>query len=219
MDTDFWLERWREGRTNFHQSRITPPLVRYWPTLELEPGSLVLVPLCGKSLDMIWLAQQGFRVLGVELSQLAVEQFFAENDLKHTVHETAQGRHYVAGGIELICGDIFDLTAETLSSCTGVFDRAALIALPPEMRHRYVQHVYAGLAPDYRGLLITQDYPQEQMEGPPFSVRDDEVQALYAGHSEALILDRRDTLAKEPKFIERGLKQLDTVVYRLQRAR
>jgi len=219
MDTDFWLERWRKGRTNFHQSRITPPLVRYWPTLELERGSLVLVTLCGKSLDMIWLAQQGYRVLGVELSQLAVEQFFAENDLKPAVHETAQGRHYVAGDIEIICGDIFDLSAETLASCTGVFDRAALIALPPEMRARYVRHVFAGLAPDYRGLLITQDYPQEQMEGPPFSVGDEEVQAIFAGHSEAVILDRRDTLAKSPNFIERGLKQLDTVVYRLQRAR
>ena len=106
-------------------------------------------------------------------------------------------------------------TRSTLAECTGVYDRAALIALPPDMRERYVQHVYAQLSDRYRGLLLTLDYRQEQMDGPPFSVHDAEVLSLYSGHSDVEIIDRRDILAKEPKFAEKGLTQLDTVVYRL----
>src|SRR5690606_29941819 len=139
MDAQFWLDRWREGRTNFHQARVAPPLQKYWPALGLAPGSLVLVPLAGKSLDMLWLARQGLRVLGVELSPRAVEQCFAENGLRPQVRDSAQGRHYAAGDIELICGDIFDLDDATLAACAGVYDRAALVALPADMRGRYVR--------------------------------------------------------------------------------
>ncbi|HUH60370.1 MAG TPA: thiopurine S-methyltransferase [Candidimonas sp.] len=219
MDTDFWLERWREGRTPFHQQKVTPLLMKYWPTLGLPSGSLVLVPLCGKSLDMLWLADQGHRVLGVELSSLAVDQFFAENRLTPATHLSPLGKHYVDGRIEIICGDIFALDAATLSGCLGIYDRAALIALPESMRARYVRHVYGQLSPEYRGLLLTLEYPQDEMDGPPFSVADPEVQSLFASHSDATVIDRRDILEKEPKFIERGLKRLDTVVYDLKRKR
>ncbi|ARP77617.1 thiopurine S-methyltransferase [Bordetella genomosp. 6] len=217
MDADFWLDRWREGRTHFHQTRVTPLLQKYWPTLEVPAGSQVLVPLAGKSLDMVWLAGQGLRVLGVELSQLAVEQFFDENGLRPEVHESAQGRHYVAGNLELICGDVFALEDATLAACAGVYDRAALVALPGPMRKRYAREVYGRLGRGCRGILITLDYPQDQMEGPPFSVDDAEVQALYADHTEARLIDRRDILDKEPKFNQRGVARLDTLVYRLER--
>lgn len=219
MDPQFWLERWQENRTGFHQSRITPPLEKFWPSLELPRGSRILVPLCGKSLDMIWLAQQGHTVLGVELSELAVGQFFSENGLQAATHDSPLGRHYVSGPIEIIRGDIFDLDPVTLSKCTGVFDRAALIALPSTMRHDYVRHVYGQLADDYAGLLVTLDYPQSQMDGPPFSVDDPEVQALYAhARSQVQLLDRRGILDKEPKFMAQGVESLDSLVYRLQRA-
>ncbi|MFL9923984.1 thiopurine S-methyltransferase [Herbaspirillum lusitanum] len=219
MDADFWLQRWREGRTHFHQSRVTPLLQKYWPSLELPAGGRVLVPLCGKSLDMAWLAQQGFEVLGIELSQLAVEQFFAEADVQPTITQSAFGSHYVAGNIEIICGDIFALDRALLSTCVGVYDRAALVALPADMRERYVRHVYGQLSDQYRGVLITLDYPQQQMDGPPFSLADAEVQAIYAPHSTAQIIDRRDILDKEPKFLAAGVSRLDTVVYRLQASR
>jgi len=219
MEADFWLERWRDGRTNFHQTRVTPPLQRHWPALALPRGSRVLVPLCGKTLDMRWLADQGLRVLGVELSPIAVEQFFDEQQLRPDIHDSPAGKRYVAGDIEILCGDIFALDTQTLGGCRGVFDRAALIALPPDMRGPYVRHVYGQLPDDYEGLLITLDYLQAQMAGPPFSVDDAEVQALYGPHSVAQQIDRRDTLAKEPKFAERGLTRLDTLIYRLQRKR
>lgn len=215
MDADFWLERWREGQTHFHQTRVTPLLAKYWPTLKLPAGCKVLVPLSGKTLDMVWLAEQGHQVLGAELSALAVEQFFAENNLTPTVRDSDQGRYYAAGNIEIYCGDIFALDADVLGQCMGAYDRAALVALPAEMRERYVKHVYGQLSTDYRGLLITLDYDQRQMNGPPFSVQDDEVQAIFAGHSTATLIDRRDILEKEPKFKERGLTRLDTLVFQL----
>ncbi|MCI2807463.1 thiopurine S-methyltransferase [Eoetvoesiella caeni] len=215
MDANFWLERWREGRTGFHQDSVTPLLPRYWPSLSVAPGDLVLVPLCGKSKDMLWLAGQGHRVLGVELSPLAVRQFFSENHLQPKVHASALGEHYVAGDIEIICGDIFALDQATMAQCAGVYDRAALIALPRPMRPAYVEHVYARLPPPCRGLLITLDYPQDQMEGPPFSVGADEVQTLFSGQPKAHLLDRIETLSKEPHFKQRGLDRLDTLVYSL----
>lgn len=218
MEDNFWIERWREGQTHFHMERVTPLLQKYWPSLALPQGSRVLVPLCGKSLDMVWLAQQGHQVLGIELSPLAVEQFFKENHLEATVHETAMGTHHVADNIEIICGDIFQVSGDTFAACSGVYDRAALVALPQTMRARYVQHVYGQLADDYRGLLLTLDYDQNQMAGPPFAVDEAQVQTLYDGHSTATVLDQRDILEKEPKFAERGLTRLDTVVYRLGRA-
>ncbi|CUJ70807.1 MULTISPECIES: thiopurine S-methyltransferase [Achromobacter] len=215
MDAEFWLERWREGRTHFHQTRITPLLQKYWPTLAVPKGGRVLVPLCGKSLDMVWLAAQGHSVLGVELSQLAVDQFFTENELRPVTHESIYGKHYVAGNIEIICGDIFKLDSQLLSHCVGAYDRAALVALPADMRADYVRHVYGQLSPASRGLLITLDYPQEEMAGPPFAVLDSEVQAIFTGVSPAAIIDRRDILEKEPKFQSAGVSRLDTVVYRL----
>ncbi|HEY9460045.1 MAG TPA: thiopurine S-methyltransferase [Paralcaligenes sp.] len=215
MDADFWLKRWREGHIGFHQERVTPLLQKYWPSLLLPSGSRVLAPLCGKSLDMIWLAEQGHRVLGVELSSLAVDQFFTENDLHPKVHDSNLGRHHIAGNIEIICGDIFALDPATLAQCTGVYDRAALVALPRDMRKRYAQHVYGSLSKHYRGLLLTLDYRQEQMDGPPFAVHEAEVTTLLGQYSDVKIIDRRDILAKEPKFAERGLTRLDAVVYRL----
>lgn len=215
MDANFWLERWREGQTNFHMERVTPLLQKYWPQLNLPSGSKVLVPLCGKTLDMIWLASQGHDVLGVELSSLAIDRFFEENALTPVITESALGTHYTADNIEIICGDIFGLGADILSSCVGAYDRAALVALPSAMRQRYVQHVYGQLADNYQGLLLTLAYDQHQMDGPPFSVEESEVQSLYADHSQVRVLDRRDILAKEPKFAQRGLTALDTVVFQL----
>lgn len=219
MNPDFWLERWHDGRTHFHQDKVSPLLQKYWPTLSLPLGSRVLVPLCGKSLDMVWLAGQGHAVLGVELSRVAIDQFFDENQMQATVHESTMGTHHIAENIEIICGDIFDIEAGTLAQCLGVYDRAALVALPPAMRHGYVTHVYGQLPDPYRGLLLALDYPQSEMDGPPFSVENAEIQSLYKDHTNAQLIDRRGILDKEPKFAERGLTRLDTVVYRLSRNR
>lgn len=217
MEPDFWLERWRQGQTSFHQDRVLPLLQKHWPALGLAAGSRVFVPLCGKSLDMLWLVEQGHRVLGVELSPVAVAQFFAEHRLTPAVHASRYGTHHVAGAIELICGDAFGLDAAALADCTGVYDRAALIALPPALRARYVGELQARLPAGCRGLLLTLEYAQEQMDGPPFSVPEAEVMQRYGPGWRVQRLERRDILAQDPGFAARGLTALDTAVYRLER--
>jgi thiopurine S-methyltransferase len=215
MDPDFWHQRWREGRTGFHQDRPTPLLIEHWSTLALARGSQVFVPLAGKSLDLLWLAAQGHRVLGVELSPLAVAQFFAEHGLTPQVHDSRYGRHYRAGDIELICGDAFALDADVLAGCAAVYDRAALIALPQSLRRRYVRELHAQLPAGCRGLLISLEYPPHEKQGPPFSVREAEVRDLYGRDWQVQILERRDILAQQPGFVAEGVSELETVAYQL----
>ena len=217
MEAEFWLQRWREGRIGFHQGQVTPMLEQHWDALELPADSTVFVPLAGKSLDMDWLAARGHRVLGVELSELAVQQFFAERELAPTLRTTQFGRHYTHGPIELICGDAFALDTATLADCAAVYDRAALIALPPELRQRYAHELYARLPTDCRGLLVTLDYPQHEKSGPPFAVGKDEVHALFDRDWHVEVLERRDVLAEQPGFIAEGVSQLHSSAYRLCR--
>jgi len=217
MQPEFWHERWSTGRIGFHRDAPLPLLVRHWPTLDLAPDTRVFVPLCGKSLDMVWLAECGHRVLGVELSELAVRQFFEELGLEPSIHDTAAGRHFVAGPYELIVGDAFALPADVLADCAAVYDRAALIALPPDLRRRYASTAWRRLPPGCRGLLVTLEYPQAEKAGPPFSVAADEVHALLDGAWDIDIVERRDILADEPGFVADGVTALSTAVYRVVR--
>lgn len=215
MDTDFWLQRWQEGQIGFHRGDVMPLLEKHWPSLQLPAGSRVLVPLCGKSLDMHWLAAQGHRVLGVELSPLAVTQFFDEAGLAPVRTTSRYGEHFSAGPVEIILGDAFGLDPALLAEVAGVYDRAALIALPPDLRLRYRDTVYASLPAGCQGLLITLEYPQAEKAGPPFSVEQAEVDALFAAPWRHSLLERRDILDQEPRFREEGLSALETAVYHL----
>ena len=217
MQPEFWQQRWQDNQIGFHQDRPTPLLLKHWPAIGVPTGAKVFVPLAGKSLDMAWFASQGYRVLAVELSQLAVDQFFAEHHLTPKVHESRYGTHYIAGDVELICGDVFALDAEALADCSVVFDRAALIALPEDLRRRYVDEVYAALPQHCRSLLITLEYPQHEKAGPPFTVTEAEVRERYGRDWKIEVLERRDILAQEPSFSEKGVTALETVVYRLDR--
>lgn len=217
MEADFWLQRWQEGRIGFHRGEVMPLLQKHWSSLAIPAGSRVLVPLAGKTLDMLWLAAQGYRVLGVELSPLAVESFFAEHQLQAEVHASPLGRHHVAGNLELICGDVFALDKKALSDCDAVYDRAALIALPAEMRRHYVDEVYAHLPAGCQGLLITLEYPPHEKQGPPFTVDATEVSHLYSPNWQTKLLERRDILADEPGFQAEGVTALSTAVWKLQR--
>jgi len=217
MQPEFWLQRWQQGQIGFHRAEVMPLLERHWPSLQLDPGSRVLVPLCGKSLDMHWLAAQGHRVLGVELSPLAVQQFFAEAGLRPERRSSAMGEHFSAGPIEIILGDAFTLDDATLAGIAGLYDRAALIALPPELRQRYRDTVYARLPTGCRALLITLEYPQAEKAGPPFAVGQAEVES-FAPAWRVELAERRDILAQEPGFRAEGVSALSTAVYRMQRA-
>ena len=179
---NFWQEKWQQGQIGFHQDEFEPLLVKHFAAV---PPGRVLVPLCGKSRDMIWLGNQGHQVLGVELSVLACEAFFSENFPGQTVKREPKGPFtlFSLGQYTLLCGDFFALTAADLLGVTALYDRAALIALPPELRARYAGHLKEVLPKTTKAplptLIITIEYPQEKFDGPPFSVGPAEVMRLY----------------------------------------
>lgn len=215
MKKDFWLERWEREEIGFHQSEINSHLRQYWQELHLTSGGEVFVPLCGKSTDMLWLRKQGHSVSGVELSDIAVQAFFVENE--YTPHHVAHRKFNAceADGIRILCGDFFDLSTDDVAKVKAVYDRASLVALPPDMRERYVQHLVNILPPTTQILLITFDYPQTEMSGPPFAVSADEVAALYSEHAEVRLLAELDVLAQNPRFQERGLTRLKENIFLL----
>lgn len=208
MQHDFWLDRWQEGQIGFHQDRINNYLTRHFARTGTPLGGTVLVTLCGKSLDMLWLQSQGFRVVGVELSPLAVEAFFSENNLQPTINADGKFQRYQADDITLLCGDFFDLTAADIGDIAAVYDRASLIALPPEMRRSYADHLTSLLPRDTKVLLITMEYPQQQMQGPPFSVQESEVHDLYDNNFQVTCLESIDVLEENARFKERGLSEM-----------
>ncbi len=215
MKKDFWLERWDRREIGFHQNEINPYLRQYWQELHLNPGGEVFVPLCGKSTDMSWLRKQGHAVLGVELSDIAVREYFAENG--YVPHQETKTNFSCceADYIRILCGDFFDLSKNDLAKVSAVYDRASLVALPPDMRERYVNHLVSILPHAAKILLITFDYIQTEMSGPPFAVSAEEVTALYSKHAEVRLLAELDVLAQNPRFQERGLSRIQENIFLL----
>jgi len=212
---EFWDERWRRGQVGFHRATVHPALTRLWRRLELPLGARVLVPLCGKSLDLLWLRDAGFDVVGVEWSALAVEAFCLENGVP--------ARRRVQGGFDVFessrlalwRGDFFALTRALLGRVAAVYDRAALVAFGPDTRSAYALHTASLLDTGAQMLLMTTEYAQTAMAGPPFSVDPAEVRQLYSSHFDIEEIDRQDVLAEEPKMRARGLTRFDEACYRL----
>ena len=217
MQPEFWLERWRLKQIAFHQSSVHPKLLEFWPRFHLKTASRVLVPLCGKSLDMLWLLAQGHHVIGVELSETALESFCTENGIPARRKTHGDFIVYEAPHLQLYCGDFFKLTAAQLQPVAAVYDRAALISWTPDLRMNYVQHLTALTTYGSTTLLITMEYLQTQMNGPPFAVARDDVQRAYGAHYSIQELDRQDTLPLEPRLRARGLDQLYETCYQLTR--
>ncbi|UFH25719.1 thiopurine S-methyltransferase [Pseudomonas sp. CIP-10] len=216
MEPAFWQQRWADNQIGFHQAQVNPYLQTYWPQLQLAPGSRVLVPLCGKSLDLAWLAGQGHRVLGVELSRRAVEDFFREQGLEAEVRQQGAFEVWRSGDVQLWCGDFFALRAEDVADCVGLYDRAAVIALPVQMRARYMQLLSGLLPTSCRGLVVTLEYDQSLLAGPPFSVRDEELRQGFAGW-QVEQLEAVEVIEESPKFVQAGASSLLERVYRLSR--
>lgn len=183
MDADFWHERWLARELGFHEGRPNALLVRFLDVLALDADARIFVPLCGKTIDIHWLLARGHRVVGVELSRTAVEELFAELDCEPAI--TRRGAHecFTARDIEVYVGDFFDLTAAQLGRIDAVYDRAALVALPEQMRRRYAVHL-SQITNVARQLLICFEYDQQAMDGPPFSVPGNALKSLYGTHYE-----------------------------------
>jgi len=217
VQPDFWLDRWRTAQIGFHQAAVDRHLKAYWPTLELPAQSRVLAPLCGKSLDLLWLQTLGHFVIGVELSPVAVESFCMEHGIPARRRILADFDMYEADGLALFCGDFFKLSPALLGSVSAVYDRAALISWTPSLRQAYVQHLTALTQPGTETLLIAVEYPQVQMSGPPFPLSRDDIETLYARHHAIEELGRHEILELEPRLKARGLTELREVCYRITR--
>jgi thiopurine S-methyltransferase len=178
MDEDFWQSRWRQNQIGFHEDRANSLLLRFFDRLDLRADDRVFVPLCGKSFDLDWLIGQKFHVVGVEFNKEAVEEVFARLNLVPNVDVVGPLLRYRAKAIDIFAGDFFELTESVLGPVNAVYDRAALVALPSAMRERYARHL-ADLTISAPQLLVTFDYDQTHMEGPPFSVSEAEVQRHY----------------------------------------
>ena len=208
MEAEFWHKRWQDSLIPFHKAQVNDYLERYFERLGLTQGDRVLVPLCGKSVDMVWLRDRGCAVTGVELSDIAVRDFFNEQGIAATESEDGAFHVREGKGITLLSGDFFALGSERTANVSAVYDRAALIALPEEMRARYVDHLLSILGPRVPLLLLTFEYPADEIDGPPFSVDEEQVRALYAGRRNVTRLETLDRLAEESRLAERGVTQL-----------
>lgn len=219
MDLDFWHERWERGEIGFHQADCNHLMQRFVSRLKMPPGGHVLVPLCGKSLDMLWLRDQGYRVTGIEISSLAVTDFFIENGLSRTTEVRDSLTLYTGKNIQIWCGDFFTIDLSDMPQVDGVYDRASLVALPETMREAYVHRLSSLMPAGTRSLLLTLDYPPEEMRGPPFPVNRQEVEQRFAPGFRVEHIFQTDCLADQPAFREKGLSRLDEHVFILERKR
>ena len=215
MQHEFWHQRWEQNQIGFHSPEVNPHLQHYWSSFNTPPGQRVFVPMCGKSNDMLWLLAQGYHVVGVELSPLAVEAFFKENNLQPTVRQHGKFIISEVEGLQIFCGDYFATSSSELGHIDVVYDRASLVALPPEMRIDYVTHLSTLLESGQQILLVSFAYNQSEMPGPPFSIPHNEIEMLYRPWCVVNLLTSVDVLQGEPKFKERGLTMLHEEVYRL----
>ena len=217
MESQFWQARWRAGQIGFHQTVVEPKLPELFPTLGLPAGASVFVPLCGKSLDLLWLAAQGFRVTGVELSGIAVEAFCLENGIPARRSSGGGFESFITDHLTLHQGDFFALDRERLGRVAAVYDRASLIAWPPELRQRYVEHMTHLTGPGTKTLLITLEYPEHEIKGPPFSLPEGGVRELYEKDYWIGRLSRDDVLSSDARMRARGVTRLHQVCYLLER--
>lgn len=217
MRSEFWHSVWEEGKIGFHAEKTNPFLMKFWPQMGLSAGDPVFVPLCGKSLDMLWLAEQKHPVLGVELSPIAAQDFFTENNLPHEVRPEGSFMTYQGGDIEILAGNYFDMTAGQFRDIKAVYDRAALVALPETMRQDYARQMSELLPAEAKVLLLTFEYDQSIVTGPPHSISYTEVRRLFESKFLIERLDSRDLIEKAPRFKSAGLDSFVQSIYLLDK--
>lgn len=203
MDHEFWESRWTTGQIGFHEGKVNEFLAAN--VQRLAGRRRVLVPLCGKAEDLMFLAQAGHEVVGIEMVESAVQAFFAEHSLVPQVSVRAGGiREYAAAGIRILNGDLFCVDSDQVGEIDAIYDRAALIALPPEMRRRYAERVAMWAQPGAKLLLITLEYDLSLKQGPPFSVDGDEIRACYPHAAVDELWHQHTKLAGDVAATERG---------------
>lgn len=221
LDQHYWAERWQQGDTGWHQPDGSPTLRQNWLSLQLVANAVVLVPFCGKTPDMLWLAAQGHHVVGVEVARQAIDEFFDDNRLSFRQWQADDGIHYCAdyqqGRIEIVEGDVLALTDDTLKRCQAVYDRGALVAQTLSQRQAYYQAVYGRLAVGCKALLLTVDYPQHQKMGPPFAVGQAEVTHHLGQHWQIVLQSLEDMLPANPGYQQAGVDYAHSLTMLLEK--
>lgn len=215
QNNDRWLQCWRDEETeDFHQKEVNQFLSRFWPSLNLARSSRIFVPLCGKSLDMIWLAKQGHEVIGIELSAIAIKAFFQENKLKFSKKRMGKFTVWSSGRIRILCGDFFSLKQSDLGKIEFVYDRASLTALPEDIRKDYVLHLEKILSNSTNMfLLTTEDIELDQASSLPYI--DEEIMALYSASFDIDLTHVESTLTHNPLYPDQASTPTEYKVYRL----
>lgn len=218
MEPDFWHERWSKGQIGFHQAEYNRHLQRYVGSMPKPDGARVLVPLAGKTQDLTLLTERGHEVVAVELVEQAAAAYYHERGVPFS-RSVQAGYPVLAGaGVEAHVADFFAVDPEAVGPFDWVFDRAALVALPPPMRAKYVPHLVRFLAPGGQILLVTFGYDQDKLSGPPFSVPDDEVQARFSALGDLERLEHEDVIERAPRFAKAGLTSMTESVWRFVKA-
>lgn len=220
MQHSFWHEAWAANQIGFHQNDVNTLLLKHWSSLNLADNGTVLVPLCGKSLDLVWLRSQGYSVVGLELSEIALDQLAQSlteklgiSIKKTRLDQAGLTAKYEGEGVLLIAGDFFAASAGLIGKVEATYDRAAIVALPADMRLAYCKHLQE-ISQQAPQLLFTFDYNQSEMSGPPFSVPAAEIHTHYQPYYEHIeLLEVREIIDHEPKFRDRGLSSFKQLVY------
>ena len=205
MQANFWLEKWQHNEIGFHKNEFNPNLTEYFKKLTLAKGSTVFVPLAGKTLDILWLLQNGFIVSAIELSPLAVESFFKEHNIHFEIQQCGNLKKYVADNLSFFQGDFFELKDCDLGKIDAIYDRAASVALPLEMRQRYHQKLSQLLRVNSQTLLVTLEYEQDKFQGPPFSISESEIRDSFSRGFEVQLLSDQVVDDSPPRFKELGM--------------
>ena len=214
-----WWVRWQEGRIGFHLPEVNPLLIRHVHSLatDTHPNerSCILVPLCGKSKDLIWLQNHFHKVIGVELVPQAVEAFFEENQITPTYSLRDSFATYLHNNLVLLQGDIFQMSSKHLEDqpIRAVFDRASLIALPNELRKNYVALLRSLGSCNTKLLLVTLAYEEGMISGPPHSIPENKIFELFAFATNIKLIEKQDILPESPNFQKAGLRWAYEAVY------
>lgn len=218
MEKSFWLKKWEENQIGFHNLGFNDLLLSHIDKFNLQ-NSNIFVPLCGKSLDLIYLSGLGNQVIGIELSEKAIISFFEENDLAFETRKEGPFKRFSCKDpkIDILQGDIFELKPDLLGNIDFIYDRASLIALPSDMRVSYSKIIGEIAKIGCQVLLISTEYDYPELIGPPFSVFESEVLELYSDNFEIIVLERLEKGIENPRFLELGVKNPARVVYKLIR--
>lgn len=205
MEISYWQSRWIKGNTGWHMDEVFPPLKNYWHHLQLAHGATILVPLCGKTLDIEWFVGQAYYVIGIDVSEKAIEALKHNHSEPFCTSSTGGLTRYKSDSLELWCGDFFKLQKNWLPPIDAIYDKAALIALPPETRRQYAKAIKRLCQPHTRQFLSCFEYNQDEMNGPPFAVFEDELQTHYSDRFHINLLYSHSLMDELTGFHRRGL--------------